>query len=283
VSNNAFNVVCPPEERWFLAVAKIAVDFNDQARTETGSGFFVGVEGVQYLVTARHVVDPSYRPPRKQRHGATAIRVKASITTVAEKSTGERGYSFAEFCAQDPQIRCCDDDTDLAVVKFDDKNGLNSTRGNFKHSPFGFAPSMLADSEFLKRIPAGGQCVFVGYPENHPKWSLQSSGTGANVPFPFMRSAILAFPATEGLCIPGFRGRNYGVIDGYAEQGFSGGPLFLQAIGNLGDASNDGIAGPARIIGLVCGHYETSGSSNNHSGMSYFVRSDKLDQLLEGF
>lgn len=81
----------PPDEFWYLTVARLSVTFDD-LRNGIGTGFFV-CDGKQYfLITARHVVDPTYLPPDKKRH---AICTKLDISFQCAVNPGTENASFA--------------------------------------------------------------------------------------------------------------------------------------------------------------------------------------------
>jgi hypothetical protein len=54
-------IYLPPDEFWYLTVARLVVDFDD-GKTGIGTGFFLLDNDSYYLVTARHVVDRNYLP-----------------------------------------------------------------------------------------------------------------------------------------------------------------------------------------------------------------------------
>ncbi len=272
----------PPDEFWYHCVTKITVQFSD-GKSEMGSGFLVGLNDQYYLVTARHVVDTWYRPEKKRRQ--TQIQdIEIAFGLMTNTGTDDAGYARGTSKSAEPLVQYSDTETDVAVIKWP-KSELPILKGSNTHRPFSFATSILADSEFLARIPAGATVVFIGYPANNPKWGFVENDKELEFDFPFLRSGITAFPLSAKLRISGFLGRNYGVIDSYAQKGFSGSPLILQAVGFFGGGADPAGAWPARVIGVVCGHYSgpNDDTDGKHSGMSYFVRSDDILECLAKF
>jgi len=105
----------PPNEFWYHTVARLDVSFND-GKSGTGTGFFVYDDEHYFLVTARHVVDPTYLPPAKKREAICTEMVMAFQSAV-NSGTQEASGAYQSISVSKPVFCFESNDVDVAVTK----------------------------------------------------------------------------------------------------------------------------------------------------------------------
>jgi len=116
----------PPSEFWYLTVARLAVSFDD-GKDGMGTGFFVFGDGQYFLVTARHVVDPTYLPNHKKRH-ASCQEMEVAFQCAVNPGTPNAGFGYQRLRVSDPNFRYEENDVDVAVIRIP-KDTLPLRRG----------------------------------------------------------------------------------------------------------------------------------------------------------
>jgi hypothetical protein len=279
-----------PQEGWYLTVARITASFSDGGAQSTGTGFFVSSGSKTFLVTARHVVDAWHRPLGKQRR-TICTEIKFHCSNFGSGSGRNPSTLMLNSKIAEPNIKVDAEENDLAVILVSPEE-VPLPHSADRAIPKAFPTEMIADETELNRRDAGEQACFIGFPENSPiieysefRQFSESLGYDVAATFPLYRQAALAMPVAISVSVQGFSGSNYGVLDGYSNSGFSGSPVItLQRGFPPGNGlTQDQEFAPARVIGVVCGHYLSAGDRANgmHSGMSYFVRSTSIRKLLE--
>jgi hypothetical protein len=266
----------PPNEFWYLTVARLELTFDDNRRG-LGTGFFVLEKGRYFLVTARHVVDQRYLPGHKKRDSKpTSLRF--SFQSAVNPGTEAAAVGYQKFEVTNPEFRFEEDDVDLSLIDIP-PDVLPLVTDDTTTRPCSFAYSFLANEEELASRYAGEPVVFIGFPEDSPV-----NRVGADeFHYPLLRQGVLAYPPTHGLEVAGELGKDYGIIDSFAQAGFSGGPVVV-----LQKGWSDGSWHPvedyraSRVIGIVCGHYKSRQDGNDgvHAGLSFFARSTSIRRLV---
>lgn len=267
----------PPSELWYFAIARLTVLFDDN-KEEFGTGFFFDDGNSYFVATARHVVDCRYRPPEKRRDAICAkIRLDFLLfnSENASIATANIELRFPSY-AVDPG------ENDCAVFAIPHSE-LPVKTPNGELRPYAFSLEFLADESHLASRHAGEPILFIGYPRNSPVKEYHAYDKSFTHVYPLLRQGVLAFPTTMPVHVNGFLGSNYGVLDSFAQSGFSGAPVIsLQKGWSDGSWHPVEHFRPARVLGVVCGHYRSSDERADgvHSGLSYFVRSTSIHKCL---
>jgi len=237
-----------------------------------GTGFLIRRGKDIILVTARHVIGENHLPPGDQ-VGKILNQVELDFWTTKNSVTGYRACSYS---IQNPIFMECPSDNDLAAAKLDFQidPSLDLSFQSFDHS------DLATDIQLKSYFP--GMPVFLsGYPPISPNTS--KSG---NSPAPLMRQGIISSPPSLPISIPNKLGSSYSYIDSYAIGGVSGSPIIVPQLG----LPPGGVIAiepyqPKRVIGLLVGRVNSNdeGSAGQHSGLSYFVNSQAIIDLLKMF
>lgn len=266
----------PPREFWYLTVARLSVTFDD-GKTGIGTGFFVLDVDQYFLVTARHVVDPKYLPAAKKRD-AKCNALKLAFQCAVNPGTQNAKSSYQRLKVGEPDFSYVDSDVDVAVLKFP-RHVLPIHQSDDLIRPCSFPLSFLAQNDDLSLRYAGEPLVFVGFPENSPMNIVRDS----EFHYPLLRQGVFAYPPIHGIYVEGELGRDYGLIDSYAQSGFSGGPIIsLQKGWADGSWHPKEDHRPPKVIGLVCGHYRSAQdrADGGHAGLSFFARSTSIREAI---
>jgi hypothetical protein len=266
----------PPNEFWYLTVARLSVSFDDN-KLGSGTGFFIIDEDQYFLVTARHVVDPEYLPGTKKRH-AVCTNMKIAFQCAVNPGTPDARISYQILGVSEPGFLFESRDLDVAVMKIP-RNVLPIRQDGQVVRPCSFPFSNLASEDDLSLRYAGEPVVFVGFPDNSPVNQVGET----TFHYPLLRQGVFAFPPVHGIDVEGELGHDYGLIDSFAQSGFSGGPIV-----SLQKGWADGSWHPkedyraSKVIGLVCGHYRSAQDRSDgvHAGLSFFARSPSISQAI---
>ena len=142
---------------------------------------------------------------------------------------------------------------------------------------------MLADESHLNLRYAGEPVLFIGFPRSSPTQEIVNIEESPDVSLPILRQGVFAFPPSMGISLDNCLGRNYGLIDSFAQKGFSGSPVIsLQRGYENGLLNSQDDFRPPRIVGIIGGHLRTRDEKSDgaHSGISYFVRSNSMIDAL---
>jgi len=266
----------------YYSVVEIRPKFDDGSSGGWGTGFNVNIDGKYFVLTARHVIDPRYRPRDQGWRDTSCVGIEICFHALPGRYEGcDRPImnAMASFnvslCIHD------EDDCDASAIRIPD-NVFTDVDGNMVE-PFVYLPQFVADSDYFYQCNAGESVGFIGFPDNSPVIEWQGSG-GVKVQQkqPLYRQGVLAAPLIFSTRIDGAVGSDYAILDAYAQGGYSGSPVFaLQRGMPPGQITFSDFRGP-KIIGLICGHYRSGADRANgvHSGLSYFVRSTTLLKLL---
>lgn len=270
-------IYLPPHEFWYLTVAKIFVTFDDM-KEGTGTGFFILHKDTYFLVTARHVIDPKYLPSGKKRH-AVCNSITIFFQCAINPGTSDATVGYKRIQVSEPDFHHEQSDVDVALLKIP-QNVLPEITETKIVRPFSFPLDFLATDADLSTRHAGEPVVFIGFPEKSPVIIEE----GVDFHYPILRQGVFAYPPIHGIDIDGQLGKNYGLLDSYALSGFSGGPIVsLQKGWPDGSWHSKEDYRPAKVVGLICGHYisSTDRANGQHSGISFFARSSSIINLIE--
>ncbi len=268
----------PPQEFWYLTVARLTVNFDDN-RTGKGTGFFVYDEQNYFLVTARHVVDSRYGP-RAATKQSKLVEMGISFQCAINPGTPKAKFGYERLTVTDPDLVYECNDVDVAVIKIRETALPIITDGNTRR-PCSFPLNFLATEDDLSSRYAGEPVVFVGFPDNSPV----NRYNGSEFHYPLLRQGVFAYPPIHGIDVENELGRNYGLIDSYAQSGFSGGPIIsLQKGWADGSWHPKDEHRPPKVVGLICGHYRSAQdrADGGHAGLSFFARSTSILRTIEG-
>lgn len=254
----------------------MSVTFDDN-RTGVGTGFFI-FDGTNYfLVTARHVVDASY-VPKTAITRAILTAVDISFQCAVNPGTAEAAIGYQVLHVTEPDFAYESGQVDVAAIKIP-VSALPIRGRDGVRRPCSFPLSYLANSDELASRYAGEPVVFVGFPDNSPVNRTDTS----EFHYPLLRQGVFAYPPVHGIEVEGELGKNYGLIDSFAQSGFSGGPII-----SLQKGWADGSWHPkedyraAKVVGLICGHYRSSRdrADGGHAGLSFFARSTSVISVI---
>jgi len=270
-------IYLPPNEFWYLTVARLTVTFDDN-QSGVGTGFFVYDKVNYFLVTARHVVDRSYGP--KTAHSqAKLVSVDVSFQCAINPGTPNAEFGYKRITVSEPGFVYECDGVDVAVIKIP-STVLPILKDEGSVRPCSFHLDFLATNHDLALRYAGEPVVFVGFPDNSPVNHVEKS----EFHYPILRQGVFAYPPIHGVDVEGELGRNYGLLDSYAQSGFSGGPIIsLQKGWADGSWHPSEDHRPPKVVGLVCGHYRSGRdrADGGHSGLSFFARSNSIRNTIE--
>ncbi|MGC3940971.1 trypsin-like peptidase domain-containing protein [Roseobacter sp. EG26] len=267
----------PPQELWYLTVARLSVTYDD-GRKGVGTGFFIYDRTHYFLVTARHVVDPQY-VPKAAINQAICKEIDVSFQSSVNSGTPKAAIGYQRFCIGDPEFAHDDMEVDVAAIKIP-ANVLPINSGENLIRPWSFGLDFLATDEDLSSRHAGEPVVFVGFPDNSP---VNRVGT-SEFNYPLLRQGVFAYPPIHGIDVYGELGSNYGLIDSYAQSGFSGGPVIsLQKGWGDGSWHPKRDHRPSKVVGLICGHYRSAQdrADGGHAGLSFFARSSSIQSVIQ--
>lgn len=267
----------PPHEFWYLTVARLSVTFDDN-RTGVGTGFFI-YDGTNYfLVTARHVVDSCY-VPKTASNRAILKAVDISFQCAVNPGTQEAAIGYQALRVTEPDFAYESGEVDVAAIKIP-VTALPICTIEYTRRPCSFPLDYLATGDELASRYAGEPVVFVGFPDNSP---MNQVGT-SEFHYPVLRQGVFAYPPVHGIEVQGELGKNYGLIDSFAQSGFSGGPIIsLQKGWADGSWHPKEDHRPPKVVGLICGHYRSSRDrvDGGHAGLLFFARSTSILAVIQ--
>ncbi|MFN3213780.1 MAG: serine protease [Henriciella sp.] len=262
----------------YLACVELDAKFDDNS-TSIGSGFIVGDADSLYICTARHVLDPKYRP---QNDGyRNAIITECHVRIRIHKQAGSMlNYQPYELGVPNPQLLFDDRDHDVCAIKVPKAN--ISFKNGFELTHFEYAA--LANQSQIAQYSASTPAYIIGYPKTAPPGQKMASGRHERMPV--IRQGILATIPALTTSVNGAIGSDYGYLDCYALNGFSGGPVIVPEYGiekKPGRLIATEIFRPTQIVGMLCGHLRSSDdrAEGKHSGLSYYCSSNTLIRLLD--
>lgn len=265
---------------WLSSAVQIEV-WKSNEWCRRGSGILIRSENGHYLVTARHVVDEQFVEGPKGRAPFVNIRILNPVFI----SFGVGGQEFVEWTAE---WKFDADENDLAVTQMPEPDS-------------GFYRAISADAilnkEQLSSLQIGHPLIMSGFPA--------LGGIHDETPFMVGRQGVMSSHPLREIPIQGTLGRNYFLLDSFAQSGFSGAPLFafertefsiaspisIGAIKINGETVSEGSEPQsftyprvhAGLAGIVCGHFRSprDRQDGGHAGLSYCVAAHRITSLIE--
>lgn len=233
-----------------------------------GTGFLVAEQDATgkhafFLVTNRHVVDPSYADPRFVGASIRSVRIDGYrvdaggvvVPTAAEWAV-QPDFVFWPKAAGE----------DVALVPTTSVTNLTAAQPQTLYT----TQVLATQAEFGEDISVGDFVVMCGYPKL----------AGVQVEEPLLLPGVVSSDPSRLRPHPQKvgDGRLF-LLHAFSRQGLSGAPVFAT---QRGIAMGDGLAGPqhrvARLVGVNAGHWP--GDEDGPAAFSYAVRSDVLLELV---
>jgi hypothetical protein len=272
-----------PREEWYYCVARIIAHFDDNENS-VGTGFFVRSDERFFIVTSRHTVDPKYRPIKEKRD-AQCVSVTLEYSSFSGTALRSADHKYQQVRIQKPIIvhDRSENDCSAIVVPVDT---LSFKYDGWRFWPAYFLTDMLADENHLELRYPGEPIVFIGFPRSSQRIEKEAADAPFEPTLPVLRQGVLALPTRKGINIDGYIGFNYGLLDSFAQSGFSGSPVIAIQRSFAESPFNDASEyRPPRILGIVAGHVRSNEDRNDgvHSGISCFVRASTISKIIEDF
>ena len=235
-----------------------------------GTAFFVmSPSSKLFLVTNRHMLDPSYQPKEPSYVGAELIGILLNgfAADNGDVSKVPRTRVAGDLVYRREQIKfAADDDEDVAVLAV---TQLRSVPGTATSIDFFVSWRELADDKWIaENLTTSDFVVFPGY----PPWHDKSEGR------PILRTGTVASdPRTNYSHETVPRGRRV-AYEAFSFGGSSGSPIIATDKGVKVDAPLTAKFREGRIVGINAGHM--SDKFGQHSGVSYFFRSSVILDLI---
>lgn len=256
----------------YLSSIKITAEFlPENTCPSIGTGFLVKRDEEFFLVTAKHNISESHLSPQ-EKTGKTLNEFVLQV--FIRTKTGYNPFG-ARFLPKDYEFIECPNENDLAVTRLTLENPNNVV--------ISFDFNDLATDEELDLWDAGEPVFLSGYPP------LPTPIPGhENSPIPILRRGVFSNLPVRGFRIPGKLGSDYSYIDTFALGGFSGCPVLTPEIGIAKNEQNTISTGryiPKKVVGMLVGRANVSERDfkNYHSGLSYFVRSPSIINLIKSY
>lgn len=249
----------PPRQLLYLAY-KVEVVFTDStgvSKAGTGTAFILAAGDRPILVTNRHVVDLDYNATDSRYkdfqlanlvlHGRLADDSRFSVELDASQAFHFHG-------AKENDVACL---IDFRATKL--------PRKNFQLYHHNVVEGLATAEEFMTTIWPGDQVFFAGYPAIHDQLDQR----------PILRAGIIASDPKYNYSTSGKYEGERVAYEAMSTPGASGSPVYAPARGI------DGIHENFRrdiIVGINAGHI--SAEFGAHSGMSYFIKSTVIREIL---
>lgn len=249
----------PPRQLLYLAYRLEVefVDFQGTSKSGSGTAFILASGDRPILVTNRHVVDIDYnasdsrykdfRLSRLILHGRSADDSRYSVEL-------DISQSFLFHVSRENDVAC--------LIDFRSKTPNCDVKLYHHNSIDGLATA----AEFMTTIWPGDHVFFSGYPANlHDKLDQR----------PILRAGIIASDPKYNYSSSGkYQGERV-AYEAMSTQGSSGSPVYAPArgVGGVHQYERRDI-----IVGINAGHLVDE--SKTHSGLSYFIKSTVIREIL---
>ncbi|NVD70782.1 trypsin-like peptidase domain-containing protein [Duganella sp. BJB1802] len=228
----------------------------------TATGFVIeGGSSVPWLVTNRHVVDPTYRPSDDK-----FLKYKLHELQVTGRRANDTIYTFRLH--PDAKIFFHDDaENDVAVIEC--RFIWEGVPEELRKLHWHFGHDQLANlATFEQSMRAFDLVCYSGFPNEHDKLGLR----------PIVRSGHIASdPRFDYTWDKQYRGQCV-AYEGFSKGGSSGSPIYAPPRG----ATN--IAGSRHgfLVGVNAGHIKSKeGFGGAHSGVSFFYKSTVIIEIMK--
>jgi Trypsin-like peptidase domain len=249
----------PPRQLLYLAY-KLEVEFTDSIgtfKTVVGTAFLLSAGDRPILVTNRHVVDLDYnaadarykdfRLTKLVLHGRLADDSRYSVQL-------DPSQAFLFHATRENDVAC--------LIDF---HAMKLPHNEFKLHHHNVIEGLATAEEFETTIWPGDQVYFSGYPTVHDKLDQR----------PILRGGIIASDPKYNYSTNGKYEGERVAYEVMSTSGASGSPVYAPArgIGGLHEYVRRDI-----ILGINAGHIEAELGA--HSGMSYFIKSTVIREIL---
>lgn len=249
----------PPRQLLYLAY-KLEVEFADSIGTSklgSGTAFLLASGDSPILVTNRHVVDLDYTAPDTRYKDFRLVKM-----TLHGRSADDSRYSI-ELAPSNAFLYHQAKENDVAcLINFQARNLPNQ---NFKLYHHFLIESLATQEEFVTTIWPGDQVFFAGYPTIHDKLDQR----------PILRAGIIASDPKYNYSTSGRYEGERVAYEVMSTSGASGSPVYAPARGIVGIHEH---ARRNIIVGINAGHIDAELGA--HSGMSYFIKSTAIRDIL---
>lgn len=231
-----------------------------------GTGFFIEKDGVIFLVTNRHVVDPGYSDARWLGYHIVGMRIESYSSFdennfPIEKHIGDI-ENYSEFTFHE------NINNDIACLK--NVRLKNGDMTIICHIPY----SMLATEEWLSHLSVCDSIAYPGFPE----WYDRQNDTPI-----FRMGTIASDPRLNYSYMPSSSKQNVIAYEGFSSSGASGSPVFslqkgFPLGGGLEYSGPDDFYREVKVVGINAGHFS---DTKGHSGISYFYKSSAIIEMID--
>jgi hypothetical protein len=248
----------PPRQLLYLAY-KLEVEFVDSTGTNklgVGTAFLLAAGDRPILVTNRHVVDLDYNAPDRRYKDFRLVRL-----VLHGRLADDSRYSIELDASQSFLFHTCNENDVACLIDFRAK----LPHENFQLYHHNGLEGLATEEEFRTSIWPGDQVFFAGYPAVHDKLDQR----------PIIRAGIIASDPKYSYSVSGKYEGERVAYEAMSTPGASGSPVYAPARG-IG-----GIHAYVRrdvIVGINAGHIGAEFGA--HSGMSYFIKSTVIREIL---
>lgn len=239
----------------------------------TGTAFFVQNRNKEVcLVTNRHVLDPGYSEPSGKFRGAslTGVWVESFLAQGGDSSKRPNQRLVVDVQLALSPIKFAADYHEDVAAFIGPK--ILTRSGGTASVDFYVEASYLADDVWIEENLS--VCDFVAFP-GFPTWHDKLEGR------PILRTGTIASdPRSNYSDVPEPRGRRI-AYEAFSFGGSSGSPVFATEKGFRGGGGLV-VTGhrEGRLVGINAGHLQ--GPQGVHSGVSYFIKSSSVLDLIHG-
>ena len=264
----------PIPRAWLTAVHALEVTFESSignpARTVAGSGFWLGTDHVSQFATNRHLIDYEY----KTGESGGAYEVSRMQVWSWKHACPPQAIEIEQCSILVPESRRFD----VAVIQVL-RIAPSAGRGQMGAS---VGESYLADQAFeSEHLEWGAQVTFASFQAWHDRRLRK----------PIVRNGILANDPTGEFTSDQLDRERIHLLEAMSFAGSSGCPVFANARGVPVDSTlSGGDFRPAKVIGIMAGHFRASESGQTasvsspfpHSGLSYCHKAAVINDLIRG-
>lgn len=249
----------PPRQLLYLAY-KLEVEFVDSTGTSklgTGTAFLLAAGDRPILVTNRHVVDLDYNAPDSRYRDFRLVRI-----LLHGRSADDSRYSVELDPSQAFLFHVAKENDVACLIDF---RATKLPHQNFQLYHHNVIDGLATAEEFMTTIWPGDQVFFAGYPAIHDKLDQR----------PILRAGIIASDPKYNYSASGKYEGERVAYEAMSTPGASGSPVYAPArgIGGIHEYVRRDI-----IVGINAGHIGAEFGA--HSGMSYFIKSTTIRDIL---
>ena len=246
---------------------------NEKNATFEGLGtcFSITKDGMHVIATNRHVLDPTFRPNGNKYVGFKFW--KALIEVFGKDEQGEPTKSKIFYLDNERNQPLCTTDkpTDVSIFYDPQVENKDPDTPNDRVFDYCIPYGMLAtEEEITNDLLPFDMIAFPGFPEWHDK----------NFGRAIIRGGTIACDPRFSYGHPKLTGQENIIYDGFSFSGSSGSPIFaLPKVPPINvDPHPENRFRRLLLVGVNAGRLDSEGQ---HSGLSYFVKSSVIRQLID--